>query len=145
MKYVRVARERGARTFFLVFDRGDDLQSELLRFAAEERVLSGSLRGIGGFSKATLGYFVREEKAYEPIEVNEQVEVLSLLGTLSVMDGKPHAHMHVTVGLRGGSAKGGHVQAAAVWPTLEIFVTEYSGELHRAMVPDVGAALIDLS
>ena len=145
MKYVRVARERGARTFVLIFEGGDDLQADLLRFAAEERVLSGSLRGIGGFSKATLGYFVREQKAYEPIDVDEQVEVLSLLGTLSVMDGKPHAHMHATVGFRGGSVKGGHVQAGTVWPTLEIFVTEYSGELQRAMVPDVGAALIDLS
>lgn len=145
MKYVRVARERGARTFVLVFDRGDDVLSELVRFADEERVRSGSLRGIGGFSKATLGYFVREQKAYEPIPVDEQVEVLSLLGTLSMMDGKPQAHMHATVGFRGGSVKGGHVEAGTVWPTLEIFVTEYSGELHRAMVPEVGAALIDLS
>jgi uncharacterized protein len=145
MKYVRVARDRGARTFVLVFDRGDDLHAELMRFAAEERVGSGSLRGIGGFSKATLGYFDREKKAYEPIDIGEQVEVLSLLGTLSMMDGKPHAHMHATVGFRGGAVKGGHVQAGAVWPTLELFVSEYSGELHRAMVPDVGAALIDLS
>ena len=145
MNYVRVARERGARTFALVFDRGDDVLSELARFCAEERVGNGRISGIGGFSKATLGYFDRERKAYEPIKVEEQVEALSLHGTISVMEGKPHAHIHAIVGFRDGSVKGGHLQAADVWPTLEMFVSEYGGELHRAMVPDVGAALIDLS
>jgi predicted DNA-binding protein with PD1-like motif len=145
VEYVRVARERGARTFVLVFDRGDDLRPELARFSRDEEVRTGRLSGVGGFSKATLGYFNRELKAYEPIAVDEQVEVLSLLGTLAVMDGKLHAHIHAMVGFRDGSVKGGHVQAAAVWPTLEMFVSEYAGELHRAMVPDVGVALIDLS
>ena len=145
MKYVRVARERGARTFVLVFDRGDDLHVELLRFMKEERVGSGRIAGIGGFSKATLGYFDRERKQYLPIAVDEQVEVVSLMGTISVMDGEPFAHMHGTVGFRDGSLKGGHVRAASIWPTLEVFVSEYSGELHRALDPETGVALIDVS
>jgi uncharacterized protein len=145
VKYVRVNRERGARTFTLIFDRNDDLLAELARFSQEERVGTGKLSAIGGFSKATLGYFSRIKKLYEPIAVDEQVEALSLQGTLSVMDGKPHAHIHAIVGLRDGSVKGGHLLAADVWPTTEMFVSEYEGELHRAMVADVGVALIDLS
>jgi hypothetical protein len=140
-----VARERGARTYVLVFDREDDLIAELAAFVRAERIGSGRLAGVGGFSKATLGYFDRERKAYQSHPIDEQVEVLSLLGTVSVMDGQPHAHMHASVGLRDTSVRGGHVQAATIWPTLELFVSEYSGELHRAMVPEVGAALIDLS
>jgi uncharacterized protein len=145
VKYVRVNREREARTFALVFDRGDDALAELARFCREERVGTGRLSAIGGFSKATLGYFSRTKKLYEPIAVEEQVEALSLQGTLSVMDGKPHAHIHAIVGFRDGSVKGGHLLAADVWPTIEMFVSEYGGELHRVMVTDVGVALIDLS
>jgi uncharacterized protein len=145
VKYVRVDRQRGARTFALVFDIGDDVLAELARFCREEGVGTGKLSAIGGFSKATLGYFDRMKKIYEPVAVEEQVEALSLQGTLSVMDGKPHAHIHAIVGLRGGSVKGGHLLAADVWPTLEMFVNEYGGELQRALAPDVGVALIDLS
>jgi predicted DNA-binding protein with PD1-like motif len=129
----------------LVFDRGDDLHAELQRFGKDEEVSTGRLAGVGGFSKATLGYFDRDAKTYRPIPIDEQVEVLSLMGTLSVMDGEPHAHMHASVGYPDGSVKGGHVRAASVWPTLELFVSEYSGELHRALVPEVGIGLIDLS
>jgi predicted DNA-binding protein with PD1-like motif len=145
VKYVRVARERGARTFVLVFDRGDDLHAELQRFMETEHVRSGRLSAVGGFSSATLGYYAPEARDYEPIAVAEQVEVLSLLGTIAVMDGKPAAHMHGVVGFRGGAVKGGHVKAATVWPTLEAFVNEYSGELDRVMVPDLGIGLVDLS
>jgi uncharacterized protein len=145
MKYVRVAGDRGERVFAVVFDRGDDLLAELQRFISGERIANGRLTGIGGFSSATLGYFDREGKEYEPIPIEEQVEVLSLLGTIALMDGKPFTHMHATVGHRGGSVSGGHVRAATVWPTLEMFVDEYNGELHRKLVPEVGAALIDLS
>lgn len=145
MKYVRVARERGARTFVLVFDRGDDLHAELLAFAEREQVTAGRLGGVGGFSKATLGYFDPEKLVYEPIPVEEQVEVVSLIGTLTVMEGRPFAHMHASVGFRGGALKGGHVRAATIWPTAEVFVSEYSGALHRVTVPELGIGLIDLS
>jgi len=145
VKYVRVARERGARTFVLVFERGDDVHAELQRFMESEHVRSGQLSGIGGFSSATLGYYAAEMKGYDPIPIQEQVEVLSLLGTIAVMDGKPFVHMHGVVGFRGGAVKGGHVRAAVVWPTLEVFVSEYSGELDRVMVPDLGIGLVDLS
>jgi hypothetical protein len=145
MKYVRVARERGARTFMLVFEAGDDFFAELIRFSRTERVGTGRLTGIGGFSNATLGHFDREGKRFEPTVVNDQVEVLSLSGTLSVMDGEPHAHIHASVSFRDASVKGGHLLAGTVWPTIEAFVSEYGGVLRRSMVPEIGAAFIDLA
>ena len=59
--------------------------------------LSGPL-AIGGFSRATLGYFDVDRSSYRPIPVEEQVEVLSLIGDIARGDDGPKVHAHVVVG-----------------------------------------------
>ena len=43
------------------------------------------------------GYFDWEKKAYQKIPVNEQVEVLSMIGDVAQEKGKPKVHVHVVV------------------------------------------------
>jgi predicted DNA-binding protein with PD1-like motif len=73
-----------------------------------------------------LGYFDRERKEYEEIEVDEQVEVLTLLGDVTVAEGEPKIHAHVVLGKR-NAAVGGHLLRAQVWPTLPPFRTRAGG------------------
>jgi predicted DNA-binding protein with PD1-like motif len=46
------------------------------------------------------------------------------------------------VGRRDGSAHGGHLIEAVVWPTLEVVITETPAHLRRRFDPKTGAALI---
>jgi predicted DNA-binding protein with PD1-like motif len=73
-----------------------------------------------------------------------QVEVLSLLGNITLADGQPKVHAHAVVGLPDGSTRGGHVLEAHVWPTLEIFLVESGEPLHRARDPETGLDVIHL-
>jgi predicted DNA-binding protein with PD1-like motif len=79
---------------------------------------------------------------YIKIPVNEQVEVLSLMGNIALNDGKPKIHAHGVVGKSDGTTRGGHVLAAHVWPTLEVIVTESPKDLQRATDKETGLALI---
>ena len=119
------------RTFVLAFDKGDEVQEQLARFAAEQKVVAGELRGIGGFSEVTLAYFEKKTMEYEPIPVREQVEVVSIAGNLTLADGKPKVHAHVVIGKKDGSTVAGHLLSARVWPTLELFVAAYSTPVER--------------
>jgi predicted DNA-binding protein with PD1-like motif len=135
--------ERG-ETHVLVFDKGDEVMEGLQRFASEHGVTAAHFTAIGAFSDVTLGFLDPESREYEPIELREQVEALSLVGDVSREDGEPRVHAHVVVGKRDGRAYGGHLLEAHVWPTLEVVLTESPAHLRRKVDPDTGLPLIAL-
>jgi uncharacterized protein len=135
--------ERG-ETHVLVFDKGDEVMEGLTRFAAECGLSAGHFTAIGAFSDVKLGFLDPETTEYEPIVVDEQVEALSLVGDVSLQDGKPRIHAHVVVGKRDGSAHGGHLLEAHVWPTLEVVLTESPAHLRREVDSETGLPLIVL-
>lgn len=131
--------------FALVFDKGDEFISELQRFAQENELTGSHLTAIGAFQNVTLGYFDRKARDYRRIPIEEQVEVLSLVGDIALKDGAPKIHAHAVVGKSDGTAHGGHILEAHVWPTLEVVLTESPRYLRRRMDAETGLALIDLS
>ncbi len=135
---------QGERTFVVVFDKGEEVSEGLAHFATEHHISAAQLTAVGGFSGAVLGYFDRERKEYLKIPVEEQVEVLSLLGDIALKpDGTPQVHAHVVVGRVDGTTRGGHLLEARVWPTLEVVVTDSPRHLRRTFDPDSGLALIN--
>ena len=106
------------RTFVVVFDTGDDPVSGLEAFAREHRLSAAQVTGIGAFSRATVGYFDLQRRDYDRIPLDQQVEVLALNGNIGLKEGTPALHLHVVLGLRDGSARGGHLLEATVRPTL---------------------------
>jgi predicted DNA-binding protein with PD1-like motif len=136
--------DNGERVFAVIFQTGDNPVAGLTAFALEHKLEAASFTAIGAFSEATLGYFDWETKEYERIPVREQVEVLALVGDITLQDGKPHLHAHVVLGRRDGSAFGGHLLDARVRPTLEVIVTQAPAYLRRRRDPASGLALIDI-
>lgn len=135
--------ERG-ETHVLVFDKGDEVMENLRAFAAGRELTAGHFTAIGAFSDVVLGFLDPETKQYERIVVDEQVEALSLVGDVSLENGEPLIHAHVVVGKRDGSAHGGHLLEAHVWPTLEVVLTESPAHLRRAVDRETGLPLIAL-
>jgi predicted DNA-binding protein with PD1-like motif len=109
-------------------------------------VTGAQLSGVGAASRAIVGWFDFEAKSYEPIPIDEQVEVVSLLGDVATTeDGKPQVHAHVVLAKRGGGAHGGHLLELHVRPTLEVIVTETPTHLRKRVLPGLPVATIRLS
>ena len=140
----KLLHEAGERAFSIFFDKGDEVIEELMRFAREHDLRAAHFTGLGAFSEATLAFFERERKDYKQIPVNEQVEVMSLIGNIARSEGEPKVHAHVVVGQPDGTARGGHLLRALVWPTLEVRLVESPAELRREMDEEVGLPLINL-
>ena len=83
-------------------------------------------------------------KQYRRILVDEQCEVLSLIGDVADGQDGPSVHVHVVVGLSDGTTRGGHLLEGRVYPTLEVVIREAPAQLRKVMNPDIGIALIDL-
>jgi len=131
------------RTYALIFETGDEVASSLKEFAEENQLSGSSFKGVGALSDVKVGWFNWEKKKYETAaSLNEQVEVLSLLGDIALHDGAPAVHAHIVVGKKDGTAHGGHLQEAHVRPTLELILTESPATLQKKHDPESGLALI---
>ncbi|HEU4345560.1 MAG TPA: PPC domain-containing DNA-binding protein [Candidatus Binatia bacterium] len=144
MKFRRLDHGGTLKTFAVIFEKEDEFVQGLTAFAKEQNLDASQFTAIGAFRDVTLGYFDRQAKEYKKIPVKEQVEVLSLMGDIALKDGAPKVHAHVVVGKRDGTAHGGHILEARVWPTLEVVLTESPAHLRRTVDAETGLALIDL-
>lgn len=139
----KVINEGPERTIALIFEQGDEVVGTLERFAADQNLTATRFTAIGAFQRVTLGFFDWERKDYDRIALDEQLEVLALVGDLALDGAKPRLHAHAVLGRRDGSTMGGHLLEATVRPTLEVLLIESPGYLRRVRDPRSGLALID--
>ena len=135
--------DQSPKTFILVFETGDELAKGLLEFAEQEKLSAASFKAVGALSSVHLGGFSWESKKYEPsVTLDEQVELLSLIGDVALRDGKPVVHAHAVIGKKDGTAHGGHLLEAHIRPTCEVILTESPIHLQKQIDPESGLALI---
>ena len=140
----QLINEEPERVFALVFNKGEEVMSELAAFVNDRNLTAGHFTAIGAFRDCTLGFFDPEAKEFQRIPVNEQVTVLSLVGDIALQDLNPTIHAHTVIGKASGLACGGHLIEAHVWPTLEMILTIPPTYLKRKVDPETGLALIDM-
>lgn len=140
----KVVEDADVVTYVVVCDPGDEAVSVLTQFARSEDLEASQVTAVGAFERATVGWFDRAAGDYRRVPVDEQCEVLSLIGDIAEGEDGPFLHAHVVLGLSDGTTRGGHLLEGRVFPTLEAVITENPAELRRVMRPDIGIALIDL-
>jgi uncharacterized protein len=140
----KIVEDADVVTYVVVCDPGDEAVISLEQFARAERLEASQITGVGGFERATVGWFDREAKQFRRIPVDEPSEVLSLMGDVAEDQDGPSLNLHVVLGLADGTTRGGHLIEGRVFPTLEVVVTETPAELRKVMHPELGVALIDL-
>lgn len=144
MKAQMLHEAGGLRTIAVIFGTGEEVGAGLEDFAREHHLSAAHLTGIGAFQDVVLGFWDRDRREYDRIPIDEQVEVLALVGnvTLSPEDA-PRIHAHVVVGRSDGTAWGGHLLEGRARPTLEVVVTETPAHLRRVADENTGLALIE--
>ncbi len=143
MQYKLLSEE--PKTYALIFETGDELATGLSRFATEQKLAGSSFKAIGAFSSVKLAWFNWQTKKYQPsVVLDEQVELLSLVGDIALKDGQPQVHAHLVIGKSDGTAHGGHLMEAHVRPTCEVILTESPQHLQKQIDPESGLALIRL-
>jgi uncharacterized protein len=133
------------KTFVVILDTGDEILSSLKSFARTEHLAGSSFKAIGALSAVDLGWLNWETRKYETaVKLQEQVELLSLIGDIALKYDEPQVHAHLVIGRQDGTAHGGHLLSATVRPTCEIVITESPQHLQKEIDPVSGIALIRL-
>ncbi|MBT1280179.1 PPC domain-containing DNA-binding protein [Thermoanaerobacter sp. CM-CNRG TB177] len=139
MGYKSVSIER---RFIGRFQYGKDLLEEINKIITSENIRSGEIRIIGAVSKAVFGYYDAQSKNYIYISKDEHMEILNATGNISVKDGKPFAHVHITLADKNGNAFGGHLMEGTIIFAAEFVITDYGdNKLERVYDETTGLQL----
>ena len=106
---------------------GSDLLEAFTRVCEQERILLGRIEAIGAVQKAAFGYYDQKNRRYRTIEKNGEFEILSCIGNISICDGVPMVHAHITFADEMGSACGGHLVSGTVVFAGEFSIQELQG------------------
>ena len=105
--------------------KGEDLLAALEKLALDHSITLGEVSAIGAVSQARVGYYNQAERKYYYIDLARPLEILNLIGNISVKDGKPMVHAHVTLGDKDGQAFGGHLAQGTLVFACEFTIQEY--------------------
>ena len=91
-----------------------------------------------------LGFWRASQADYQRRTLEGNFELLTLLGNISLYQGRPFAHLHVTLADENLQVVGGHFFEATVTATVELFLTPCDS-IERHWDAHIGAALWNLN
>ena len=132
---------KSGNTWTVRLDLGEDIIAQLKKLCEDEGIRLGRVEAIGATDRAVIGVYDLEKKEYYPEEINEFMEITSLNGNITAMDGKPYIHLHATLADQRHAVHGGHVVEMRVGATCEMFITVPEGEISRTRDEALGINL----
>ncbi len=141
----------GTRVFFGTLTDGEPLHAAFARIAAENWIQAATLEILGGITAAEFTEYDFVNHVRRPaLRFERAMEIVNGPGTLSILDGKPHVHLHVVLSFRDPEAPngiaviGGHCASAKAL-AIEFVLTAYDGApIHRAAHAGTGLQLWDM-
>ena len=121
---------------------GADLLEGLTGICQEKDIRLGRLEGIGAVQKARLGYYNQEKREYEFIVLDQPMEIIGLKGNVSIKEGDPMVHAHITLADSSGRAYGGHLAPGTIVFACEFLIERLEGfTLERGFDTETGLPL----
>ena len=125
-------------------EMGEALMESVQKIAASENVKLASISGIGACSKIEMGYIDLSIKDYVFKIFEGNMEILQATGNITLKDGEPFPHIHISVANEECKAFGGHLNEATISATFEGVMTIMDHEISREFNEDLGLALMNV-
>ncbi len=132
---------QSGNTWTVRLDLGEEIIAQLKKLCEDEGICLGRVEAIGATDRTVIGVYDLEKKEYYPEEINEFMEITSLNGNITIMEGKPYIHLHATLADQHHAVHGGHVLEMYVGATCELFITVPEGEITRTRDEALGINL----
>jgi uncharacterized protein len=108
--------------YLVYLDPGDEVVRCLIQFAREQEVDCALVTGLGAVAELELGAGGGRDREHRRSHLHEPLEICSLTGTLTLVDGEPFPHLHGSFARRDHSLVGGHIYQAVCATGAELAV-----------------------
>jgi len=130
--------KRFDNTIIARIDKGEEILEQLKEISLKENIKLASVSALGATNDITVGVFRTAEKKYYANHFTGDLEIVSLTGTVSTMNGEYYAHLHMSAGDDKGNVFGGHLNKAVISATCEMVIQVIDGQVDRAFDEEVG-------
>lgn len=134
---------------YIRLDKGDEIVASLLHICEREGITLAGVEGIGGCSSATVGVFDLNSRSYREQQVTALLELVSLNGNITLLEGKPFLHAHATFAYHDEAdtpqVLAGHLLKAEIGLTGEIILTPAEGKIARRYDESLGIRVWDFN
>ncbi len=130
--------------YLLRFENNEEIIPLLISFCLEHSVKSAYVTALGASKENVFSYFDLSAGKYIDKRVDGNCEILSLIGFITQAEGKPHAHLHISLATQDFTVVGGHLKNAVASPTCEMFVRALYSDIKRKKDAATGLLLMDL-
>jgi predicted DNA-binding protein with PD1-like motif len=127
--------------FIIRIDKGEKIVDTLKKFCMQQNIKLASFSAIGAVNRASVGIFMQDTKEYHPKEFSGSMEIVSLQGTITQMDGKVYPHLHIALSDHTYQIFGGHLNEAWVGATCEAVLDVMDGRVERKFSEEIGLNL----
>lgn len=123
-----------------------DLLEALGELCRKQDIRLGWFEGLGAARKGALSFYDQQTHEYRVMEIDRPLEITGLVGNISMKDGAPFVHAHVTFAEETGRTLGGHLAAGTIVFACEITIEVFEGPiLERAFDETTGLSLWTLT
>ena len=139
MEYRKIGGTIAAR-----LEIGEKIVASVKEICEKENVRSAVVHAIGAVSSARTAMFDFEKGEYNENELNQFMELISLEGNVTRMNGEVYVHLHAAFGDENGNVLGGHLMEAVIGATCELFIIPLSEEIKRIHNDETGLNIFSL-
>lgn len=130
--------------FYLIrLERNENLIEEISKFCEKEEINAAFFTAIGALSSSTISFYNFQSKEYLDKNIDEDLEIVSLTGNISIVENKPFVHFHGVFSNKNFECFGGHIKKGIVGATCEIHLTKLNMKIERKMDDSIGLKLLD--
>ncbi|NLV75966.1 MAG: DNA-binding protein [Tissierellia bacterium] len=127
--------------YVIRLEKGEEIVESIKKLCEKEDIKLGTISGIGATNRAVIGLFETNTKEYHSKELTGDMEITSLVGNISQMNGEVYLHIHINLANEENKVFGGHLTSAIISATGEIVIDVIEGVVDRKFDEEVGLNL----
>ena len=139
MEYKKVGER-----YIIKIKRGEWILKSLKEFFDKEKIKNGFFIGLGAVRKVKLGIYNFYNKEYETNMFEEDLEINSLTGNVTLVDGKAFPHAHIVLGKSNFTTLSGHLMDGEVSVVCEIIFIKLDSDIEWKFDKETGLRVMEL-
>tara|TARA_Y100000996_G_scaffold325679_1_gene261739 strand:+ start:29 stop:457 length:429 start_codon:yes stop_codon:yes gene_type:complete len=127
--------------YYISLNRDEYINESLLKICNDENIQSGWISGVGAIYDIEVGYYDVYKQDYLRKTFDDDYELLSLSGNLTIKEGNKFIHTHIAFSGTDFKAYGGHLFDAKIAAAGEFMIDSGKININRKYNSEIGLHL----
>ena len=133
--------KQSGQIFLVYIQKDEPVMETLTSICKNNEINNGQISGIGAVKEIEIGAYDLDSKTYLRKQYTENHELISFQGNITLKDGTPFIHAHITIGNHDLRTRGGHLFEMKVAVVGEFIIGKIDSNAHRELDDNIGLAV----